>query len=186
MQSDLTVADYLIRDRFAIILFVCAFLRLRSRAYRSMTAAALFEMPGTIFHELSHFIMGILTNAQPTKISVWPEQNDDGTWSMGSVTLSNITWYNCLPVGLAPLLMFPAAFWIERNFFEYIEFGLLSGIAYLLLIVTLIENCLPSKADIRIAFSDPRGLTLVGGGAAAGYYVMAYVLGQWPQLGALV
>jgi hypothetical protein len=64
----------------------------------------LLSFVGTLCHELAHFGVGLLTNAEPTRISLLPRRKGK-TWELGSVTFSNLRWYNAAPVALAPLLI---------------------------------------------------------------------------------
>lgn len=64
----------------------------------------LLTAPGTLCHELAHFGVGLLTNAEPTSISLFPRRKGK-VWELGSVTFSNLRWYNAAPAALAPLLI---------------------------------------------------------------------------------
>ncbi len=64
----------------------------------------LLTAPGTLCHELAHFSVGLLTNAEPTAISLFPRRKGK-VWELGSVTFSNLRWYNAAPAALAPLLI---------------------------------------------------------------------------------
>jgi hypothetical protein len=56
-------------------------------------------LPGTCLHELCHLFLGVLTNAKPNSFSIIPNR-----MKLGSVSFTNITWYNAIPTALAPLL----------------------------------------------------------------------------------
>ena len=64
----------------------------------------LLSFPGTLCHELAHFGAGLLTNAEPTGISLLPRRKGK-TWELGSVSFANLRWYNAAPAALAPLLI---------------------------------------------------------------------------------
>ena len=64
----------------------------------------LLTAPGTLCHELAHFGAGLLTNAEPTNISLFPRRKGK-VWELGSVTFANLRWYNAAPAALAPLLV---------------------------------------------------------------------------------
>jgi len=49
----------------------------------------LLTAPGTLCHELAHFGVGLLTNAEPTNISLFPRRKGK-VWELGSVTFSNL------------------------------------------------------------------------------------------------
>ena len=73
---------------------------------------SLISLPGTVGHELLHFLVGTLTLAKPVKVSLIPKFHRDGSATLGFVMFSNIRWYNALWVGFAPLLALPAAVWL--------------------------------------------------------------------------
>lgn len=72
-----------------------------------------FTAAGTLCHELAHFSVGLLTNAEPVGMSVFPRRikRTKGSkpgghnWELGSVTFANLRWYNAAPAALAPLLV---------------------------------------------------------------------------------
>lgn len=73
-----------------------------------------FTTAGTLCHELAHFSVGLLTNAEPVGISVLPRRiklpkgarsKGAHNWELGSVTFANLRWYNAAPAALAPLLV---------------------------------------------------------------------------------
>ncbi len=64
------------------------------RAVRnSMWRVALLALPGTIAHELAHFVVGLLLLARPRGFSVWPRAQGH-TWRLGSVSFGNIGLLN--------------------------------------------------------------------------------------------
>lgn len=73
---------------------------------------ALSIWPGTLSHELLHWLAGWLTGAKPVSMSVIPRRKPDGGWVLGSVSFSNLRWWNSLPVGLAPMALLPAGVYL--------------------------------------------------------------------------
>ena len=67
--------------------------------------------PGTVAHELLHFIAGLLMGAKPVALSVIPKRKPEGGWVLGSVMFARLRWWNSVPVGLAPLALVPAGAW---------------------------------------------------------------------------
>ena len=67
---------------------------------------ALLSLPGTLCHEILHWIFGIFLNAKPVSVSIWPKRQGN-TWVLGSVGFTNLTIWNSAFVAFAPLLMFP-------------------------------------------------------------------------------
>lgn len=127
---------------------------------------SLVSLPGTVGHELLHFLVGTLTLARPVKVSLIPKFHRDGSATLGFVKFSNIRWYNALWVGFAPLLALPAA--IALVYYRSAEIPPLSlrEIAWSYVAASLTYSCLPSRADVEIVFSKPTGLLFYLGSAA--------------------
>lgn len=103
--------SYLHDDGFVpSIALLLAFYALLRGARDSMWRIALLSLPGTMAHELTHFIVGALLLAKPRGLSIWPREVDH-TWRLGSVSFDNIGLLNGAFVALAPLLLLPLA-WI--------------------------------------------------------------------------
>lgn len=83
----------------------------------------LFTAAGTLCHELAHFSVGLLTNAEPVGMSIFPRKirkpGKGHNWELGSVSFANLRWYNAAPAALAPLLIlalpFGVAWWRTRH-----------------------------------------------------------------------
>ncbi len=121
---------------------------------------SLVSLPGTVGHELLHFLVGTLTLAKPVKVSLIPKFHRDGSATLGYVMFSNIRWYNALWVGFAPLLALPFAFWLI--YFRAAQIPPLAPgeLAWSYVAASLVYSCLPSKADLDIVVSKPFGLAL--------------------------
>ncbi|TFW30997.1 hypothetical protein [Massilia horti] len=109
-----------------------------------------FTVAGTLCHELAHFSVGLLTNAEPTGLTIIPRRRGK-LWELGSVTFANLRWYNAAPAALAPVLVLlvPLAFawWRTRG-------GLQFGPVDLALTFVLAPQFLsfwPSPVDWRLA-----------------------------------
>jgi len=127
---------------------------------------SLLSLPGTIGHELLHFLVGTVALAKPVKVSLIPKFHRDGSATLGYVVFSNIRWYNALWVGFAPLLALPAALALVYYRCAQIPPLSLRELGWGYLAASLTYSCLPSKADVRIVLSKPAGLiAYVGGGA---------------------
>ena len=79
---------------------------------------------------------------------------------MGSVGFSNITFYNAVPSAMAPLLLLPIAFYINRYALPLMAPTFFNYILYVLLQTIIIENAIPSGADFKVAGMFLRGLLL--------------------------
>jgi hypothetical protein len=119
---------------------------------------SLVSLPGTIGHELLHFLVGTLTLARPVKVSLVPKFHRDGSATLGYVMFSNIRWYNALWVGCAPLLALPVALWLVCHRAAQIPPWSLPELGWGYVAASLAYSCLPSRADMRIVWSKPGGL----------------------------
>jgi hypothetical protein len=84
---------------------------------------ALSVWPGTVAHELLHFLAGWITGAKPVSLSVIPHRTHEGGWVLGSVAFANLRWWNSALVGLAPMALLPGSAYL---FIESITMPLLS------------------------------------------------------------
>ena len=108
-------------NRFYLILLVVFLMRLKYATYQSMWMSALVNIPGTLLHELMHFFVGAFMNAHPCDFTLLPRRNLEGDYVMGSVGFRNITFYNAVPAALAPLLLLPIGFYVNRYFLPMMD-----------------------------------------------------------------
>lgn len=116
-----------------------------------------FTAAGTLCHELAHFSVGLLTNAEPVGMSVVPRRIKRAkgakghNWELGSVTFANLRWYNAAPAALAPLLVLlvplGVAWWRTRG---GLDFGALD-LAIMLFLAPQFLSFWPSPVDWRLA-----------------------------------
>ena len=137
-------------NRFYLILLVIILVHLKNATYKSMFLCALINMPGTILHEFLHFIVGLLLNAKPCNFTLLPRRSEKG-YVMGSVGFTNITFYNAIPSSMAPLLLLPIGFYLNRYFLPNMNPTFTNYVLYVLLQTIIIENALPSSADFKVA-----------------------------------
>ena len=147
-------------NRFYLILLVIILMRFKYATYSSMWMSALVNIPGTFLHELMHYLVGSLLNARPVNFTIFPQRNLDGDYVMGSVGFSTITFYNAVPSAMAPLLLLPIAFYINRYALPLMAPTFFNYILYVLLQTIIIENAIPSGADFKVAGMFLRGLLL--------------------------
>jgi len=148
-----------VNNRFLVILLVIVLIKAKYKTYSSLCLSALVNIPGTFLHEMSHFIVGLLFNARPTRFNLWPKKRDSG-YVLGSVSLTNPQFYNALPASLAPLLLLIIGYYFNKWYFANVKIGYLNYIGYIFLQTVIIENAIPSAQDFRIAFSRPLGVVL--------------------------
>lgn len=149
-----------INNRFYMVLLVVFLMRLKYATYSSMWLSALINIPGTFLHELMHLTIGALFNARPCNFSIFPKRNEYGEYVMGSVGFRNITYYNAIPAALAPILLLPIAFYLDRYIRPTISPSVLNYILYILLQTILIENAIPSRVDFQVAGKFISGIVI--------------------------
>ena len=114
----------------------------------------LWNLPATFAHELSHWVVALLTGCSPSFPSVWPRRQPNGGLQLGEVVfrekLHIAAW-----VALAPLYLSLIAGWglLVRSpgdiFGEEVVLGTVFGF--------LAWGSLPSSQDWSIAFRHPVG-----------------------------
>lgn len=141
-----------------LTLFVFAFgLSWYAAASARVTSAwMMFVVPGTIAHELAHYLVALLTFGRPAPISLFPERTPDG-WIMGSVTFVP-NFFNGGLVALAPLYLLPPLAWLCWHY--HLETGPLQALVLGYLGAVVLRSAWPSSADWSIAWRYP-GLMLV-------------------------
>lgn len=108
---------------------------------------AAFALPGTLAHELAHYVVALVLAARPQLPRLWPERTATG-WRLGSVAFC-AAWWRAGPIALAPLLLLPGALaWIVVFLADArgVMIALHAWIAG-----TLLGAAMPSRADLRIA-----------------------------------
>ena len=138
------------------IAFVVLALGLAHVARRSVWSYALVALPGTLLHELSHWLVALLSGGQPTSPSVFPVRSERG-WRLGSVGIRRVRWFNAVPIAFAPLLLAPLA-WLALVHAARIDARHWMHWAGLYVAAMAAVSCLPSRADAKIAISRPLGL----------------------------
>lgn len=112
--------------------------------------------PGTLAHELAHYITALLMRGKPSPIDMVPKKIEDG-WRLGSVAFVP-NFFNGSFVALAPLLLFPTAWLLAKNagHFQWstqLWLGYVAG--------CLANSALPSSADWKIVRDYPLGFILL-------------------------
>ena len=148
-----------VSNRFLMILLVVFLLKIKYMTYTNIGLSALVNICGTSLHEIAHFVTGLVLNAQPTNLTLWPRKID-GRYVLGQCDFRNIRFYNAFPAALAPLMLLVLGYMLNKWFFANIKVGYLNYIGYIFLQTVLIENALPSRQDIKVAFSNPLGVVM--------------------------
>jgi hypothetical protein len=128
-----------------LVLGMLLVIRLSSRI--GVWAYALLALPGTLAHELAHYLVATLLLARPQFPSLIPQRTEHG-WRLGSVAF-RAGWLRSLPIALAPFALLPLALWWAQAWMAPS-----SGFAYFAhawVVAALLSASLPSAADLRIA-----------------------------------
>lgn len=121
-----------------------------------------FTVTGTLCHELAHFFVGLLANARPVGLSILPrwigrgkQGSGKGHWELGSVTFSNLCWYNAAPAALAPLMVLALplgiAWWRTQAFAQTDAHYSALDLALAFLLAPQLLSFWPSPVDWRLA-----------------------------------
>jgi hypothetical protein len=146
-------------------------------ARRLFWVFSLLVLPGTFAHEVSHLLFGLLLNGKPARINLLPRRDGSG-WVMGSVTFSNLRWYNAFFIGMAPLALLPLAYGILIW-----RLGLTPSLRWqeglaVYLIANLVYAALPSWQDCKEAAKSPIGWVLLAGALVWGVQAIRARTGQ--------
>ena len=150
-------------------------------ARRVFWVFSVLVLPGTLAHESSHLLLGLLLNGHPATFNLVPRREGKG-WVMGCVTFSNLRWYNVFFIGMAPLLLLPLAWGLMR---WRLRLGPVLGWQEALavyLIANLIYAALPSWQDVKIAARSPIGWLLLAAGLAWAYRTYRQAPGPLPKV----
>jgi hypothetical protein len=144
---------------------VVAMLGLLRWSRRFFWVFSILVLPGTFAHETCHLAVGAMLNGRPAGLNLLPRRTGNG-WEMGSASFSHLTWYNAFFVGMAPLLLLPAAYLLLRWRLDLRPvFGWREALS-IYLIANLVYAALPSWQDLRIAARSPVGWLLLAAGLA--------------------
>ena len=156
----LSGAESMILDNvlYFSIAFAAVVGKLKESAKRNIYAAWAVYLVGTFFHEVSHFLVSLITYGKPSWISLVPTKKVDQksgavSYTLGYVKSSNMRWWNAFFISMAPLLLIPLSFWVYKHFFDYFALGLWSLVGYIFVIVSLLFSSIPSGADFKNVFN---------------------------------
>jgi hypothetical protein len=147
------------KDWLLYAIIVTVIWSLIARVIGNRALFILTMLPGTFLHELSHLIFGILTNAKPNSFSIIPNR-----MKLGSVSFTNITWYNAIPTALAPLL---GLVFVSVTAIHSLPVSIHNITAINLLVLLVLSPvayaCWPSSVDWKLSL---RGWPVYAGGVA--------------------
>lgn len=122
-----------------------------ARPVVSVRTWMLFVVPGTMAHELAHYLVAIVTGGRPAPISLWPRR-EAGGWVMGSVSFCP-NQFNGALVALAPLYLLPPLAWWCAS--QHTTASPLAAVVWGYLAAVLLYSAWPSSIDWKIAFRYP-------------------------------
>lgn len=99
--------------------------------------------PGTVAHELNHWLAGVIFDADPRDFKVLPQ---DGV--LGQVDFYGLSGWNALPVALAPLTSI-AIIWLSWSWLQEIETPWLAGVMGWITASILLQSW-PSRQDFSL------------------------------------
>jgi hypothetical protein len=135
-----------------------AMLIIRVSRYAGMWIYALMALPGTVAHELAHFIVAWILGAQPSFPALVPTRTQHG-WQLGSVAF-RVGHVRAVPIALAPLVLAPLALWWAGWFLHGATLPLYG--LHIWMIAALLTASLPSKTDVKLALPALTILLVVG------------------------
>jgi hypothetical protein len=108
------------------------------------------QFTGVLVHEMLHFLVGLVTMAQPNSMSLSP-RTEAGRLVLGSVGFINLNAWNAWITALAPLLALPLIYrlasWRLSTGPDYFQWW---DMLIWLCIAPQYCNCWPSRADWKL------------------------------------
>ena len=111
-----------------------------------MWAFSLFSLPGTVAHELSHWLAAFVLGARPSFPGLIPKREGSG-WTLGSVKVSPDILTR-IPNTLAPVVLLPLGIWSA-----VVHSDAQGGwyLAHIWVASTVLYASLPSRQDWLVA-----------------------------------
>lgn len=144
---DWTTAQLHVLSPTDIVAAFGALLLIRACTRLGMWLYAIIALPGTLAHELAHYLVALLLFAQPSFPSLIPQRTGRG-WRMGSVAF-RAGILRAVPIALAPIMLLPLAlFWAVHWLAPAAD---LMYWLHAWIVGALLSACLPSTADFKLA-----------------------------------
>ena len=123
------------------------FLLIQLARRAGMWIYALVTLPGTALHEFSHYVVALILGGAPSFPSLLPTRTEKG-WKLGHVAF-RAGHVRAMFVGMAPLLLAPLAWWWAVTLLAPASGPLYALHAWV--VAALLQACLPSKTDWKLA-----------------------------------
>jgi hypothetical protein len=137
---------------------LAAMLLIRLSRYAGMWIYAVVALPGTLAHELAHYLVALMLGAKPSFPSLVPVRSERG-WRLGSVAF-RVGRLRAMPIALAPVLLAPLAVWWAGALLHPAAWPIYG--LQLWIVAALFTASLPSKTDLKLAFPALAALALIG------------------------
>lgn len=138
-----------------LILLVLLISRIKLMANGNILTVSIVNVFGTFLHETAHYLVGLILLARPVSFSVFPKKTAAG-YTLGTVQFVNLTWWNAIPVAMAPLLLLVVAYHFDGVYYGWFDGVHSTGIdlGYVFGLAVLIDNAIPSSTDFKVAFGS--------------------------------
>jgi len=142
-------------------------------AFRLFSAwtSIILMLPGTLCHEATHWLVGMVTGARPMSFSIIPHRVNGKRWRLGVVRFMHPTSRNRPLVGLSPLLLLPCA-WHLVEWQVRLPATQEPSLWWAYLVAVAVLSAWPSAEDRKLALEDSSGLMFLAWGFFLGLTVV--------------
>jgi hypothetical protein len=131
-----------------VVCVLVAMAIIRLSRYAGMWIYALVALPGTLAHELAHFIVALVLFARPQFPSLIPIRTERGGWRLGSVAF-RADYVRAMPIAMAPLALAPLALWWAGTFLHTASWPLYG--LHVWVVAAAMTASVPSRTDFKLA-----------------------------------
>jgi hypothetical protein len=152
-----------------VVYVLVAMAIIRVSRHAGMWIYALVALPGTLAHELAHFIVASILFAHPRFPSLIPIRIERGGWRLGAVAF-RADYARALPIAMAPLALAPLALWWAGTFLHTASWPLYG--LHVWVVAAMMTASVPSRADFKLAL--PALIALIAAGVIVLLIVWMY------------
>jgi|GEM_PF-798412 len=109
---------------------------------------SLIFLPGTIIHELAHFLAAMILMLKVSEVRILPEIDKDNI-RLGSVVYEKKDIIRSILVGLAPIFLALSIFWILANFHVFPGPNIYFNALMVYVLFTISSTMFSSKKDLQ-------------------------------------